>query len=572
MTRKMKLLDLDTSPETLQPVQVAIYARVSTAEQAELGYSVEAQLQTLRTFCKSEHKVVYREFVDAGFSGKNVDKRPALQQLLREIETGNIQEVQVWRLDRLSRNLLDVLTMVKKFDQYSVKFRSYSEPNFNTQTSDGYLTISMFGALAEYQRKTIVENVKMGMKQRARQGKWNGGTVLGYDVVEVPTLRGKESVLKINPIEAELVRKIFGMYASGQGLRSIANQLNHEGYKTKPGKDFSAVSIKTIINNPVYVGKIRYNVRENWSEKRRSGTNPHPIIADGDHEPIISQDLWEAVQALFSKKSFSPPRVFDGTYLLTGLMRCPQCGATLVAHRTRDKLKDGSTIVRRYYVCSNFRNKGRRVCGSNSVKAETAENFVVDRISEVVQRPKVLEEIVTKINKNRIKSLAPLQKEVEAIDKELKTIEAQRNKYFKLYESDAVDNEFLLGRLNELKAKHDVLSRRKSEVQQQLEENVSEPIPLQQVRRVLGKFHELLESSPAETQKTLLQTIVKQIFVQKGQKFEGIELEFDEHVKKCFLGLAPSTKTVEGAFAFHKQKLPSKYSMCHLSRSQNAEA
>jgi DNA invertase Pin-like site-specific DNA recombinase len=154
MTRKMKLLDLDTSPETLQPVQVAIYARVSTAEQAELGYSVEAQLQTLRTFCKSEHKVVYREFVDAGFSGKNVDKRPALQQLLREIETGNIQEVQVWRLDRLSRNLLDVLTMVKKFDQYSVKFRSYSEPNFNTQTSDGYLTISMFGALAEYQRKT----------------------------------------------------------------------------------------------------------------------------------------------------------------------------------------------------------------------------------------------------------------------------------------------------------------------------------------------------------------------------------------------------------------------------------
>lgn len=214
-----------------------------------------------------------------------------------------------------------------------------------------------------------------------------------------------------------------------------------------------------------------------------------------------------------------------------------------------------------FSVPASILSSGARVCGSNTVKADVAENYVVDRIPEVVQKPKVLEEIVAKINKDRVKSVVPLQKEVAAIDKELKTIEAQRNKYFKLYESDAVDNDFLLGRLNELKAKHDVLTRRKSEAERQLADNVAEPVPLQQVRSVLDKFHELLESSPVETQKTLLQTIVKQIFVQKGQKFEGIELEFDEQVKKCFLGLAPSTKTVEGAFAFPKQKLPSMYTI-----------
>ena len=92
--------------------------------------------------------------------------------------------------------------------------------------------------------------------------------------MEVPAGKGTDSVLLINPLDAELVRKIFRMYAAGQGLRSIANQLNKEGYKTKPGNAFSTVTVKTILNNPVYIGKIRYNVRENWNEMRRRGSIP----------------------------------------------------------------------------------------------------------------------------------------------------------------------------------------------------------------------------------------------------------------------------------------------------------
>jgi site-specific DNA recombinase len=541
--------------------QVGIYARVSTEEQAEQGYSIEAQIETLRAQCKSEHKVVFREYVDAGISGKTIEKRPALRDLMRDIDEGKIHEVLVWKLDRLSRKTADLLFIMDQFNRNNVNFRSHSEKNFETDTAAGKMTFQMFGVIAEFQRNTIVENVKMGMKQRARNGKWNGGQVLGYDVVEIPVARGKDSVLRINPIEAELVRKIFRMYASGQGLKSIANELNREGYKTKPNNPFSHVSIKTIINNPVYIGKIRYNVRENWSEKRRKGINSEPIIAEGEHEPIIMQDMWDAVQKLYSKKAVTAPRVFNGTYLLTGMMRCPDCGATLVAHRVRDILKDGTKIVRRYYICSNFRSKGSRVCSSNSVKADFAEQFVTARIAEVVQKPKVLEDIVAKLNKNRTKNIAPLQKEVETIEKELKTLDSQKKKYFKLYESDAVDNNFLIERLNELKHKHDVLYQRKSEAERQLDASTSEPVPLQQVQLVLSKFHEMLVTAPIETQKNLLQTIVRQIHVKKGQKFEGIELEFDDKVKACFLGLAPSTKTVVGAFAFSKQKFPAQYTV-----------
>lgn len=553
-------ISVHTTPLSTVVAHIAIYARVSTEEQAEQGYSIEAQLETLRTLCKQEHKVVFKEYVDAGISGKSIEKRPALQQLLGDVESGNIQEVLVWKIDRISRKLSDLMYITEHLKKNNVTFRSFSEKQFDTSPA-GNAMMQFFGILAELQRNMIVENVKMGMKQRARNGKWNGGQVLGYDGVEIPLGREKETVLRPNPIEAKLVRKIFRMYTSGQGLRSTANQLNQEGYTTKPGNAFSSVAVKTIINNPIYVGKIRYNVRENWSEMRRKGINPEPIIVDGEHEPIISQDLWDAVQMLFQKKSFSPPRVFDGTYPLVGLMRCPQCGSTLGAHRVCDTLKDGTKVVRRYYICNAFRNGGRRVCSSNSVKADVVEKIVFERLAEVAQKPKVLEDIVKKLNKDRTKSIGPLQKELAAFEKELASIESQRKKYFKLYKTDAVDDDLFVERLSELKEKQEQIARLRAETERQLEDSTSDPIPLQQVRQALSQFQSVLSESPAETQKTLLQTVVKQIHVKNGRKVEGIELEFDPKVQKHFFELAPSPKTAEGAFAFRKQKSPSKYTI-----------
>ena len=549
------LKNLDIPPV----LQVVSYSRVSTEEQAELGFSIEAQLEETRTRCKAEHKVVFKEYIDAGISGKSIEKRPALMQLLQDIENGKVSELWIWKTDRLSRKLSDLLLIMELLKRHNVTLRCVADVEFDQTTSSGRAMMQMMGVMAEYQRNIIVENVKMGMKQRARNGKWNGGQVLGYDVVEVPAGSGKESLLRVNPIEAELVRKIFRLYASGKGFRSIANTLNQEGHRTKPGNAFTSVAIKTIINNPVYVGKIRYNVRENWAEKRRKGINPNPIIVDGEHEPIISQDLWETVQALFAKKSFSPSRLFEGTYPLTGLMRCPQCGATLGAHRIRDTLKDGTVVNRRYYVCNNFRNGGRRVCSSNSVRADLVESFVFQRLAEAVQRPKVLEDVVRKINKDSSQSIAPLQKELAAINKELAKIESQRKRFFKLFESSGVDDDLFVERLSELKVQRDQLERRKAEAEQQLADSMSDPVPLQQVRRALSQFHKLLEESPPETQKTLLQTVVKQIHMKDRRKVAGIELELDPTIEKHFFELAPSAKPAEGAFAFRKQKSPSRY-------------
>ncbi|NEW09741.1 recombinase family protein [Paenibacillus sp. SYP-B3998] len=555
-TQPLNVLKNLSAPTVLQVVS---YSRVSTEEQAELGFSIEAQMEEIRNRCKAEHKVVFKEFVDAGISGKSIEKRPALMQLLQDIESGKVSELWLWKTDRLSRRLSDLLLIMELLKRHNVTLRCVSDVEFDQTTSSGRAMMQMMGVMAEYQRNIIVENVKMGMKQRARNGKWNGGQVLGYDVVEVPAGSGKESLLRVNPIEAELVRKIFRMYASGQGLKGIANQLNHEDKKTKLGNAFSSVAVKTIINNPVYVGKIRYNVRENWSEKRRKGINPNPIVVDGEHDPIVSQDLWETVQALFAKKSFSPSRVFDGTYPLTGLLRCPQCGTTLGAHRVRDTLKDGTVVNRRYYVCNNFRNRGSRVCSSNSVKADMVESFVFERLAEAVQKPKILEDVVKKINKDRTLRVAPLHKELAAIEKELAAVDSQRKRFYKLFEMNGVDDELFVERLSELKVQQEQLSRRKAEAERQLLDSTSDPVPLQQVQQALAQFQSLLEEAPPETQKTLLQTVVKQVHMKDRRKVAGIELEFDPTVQKHFFELAPSAKTAEGAFAFRRQKSPSRY-------------
>lgn len=395
---------------------VGIYARVSTEEQAEQGYSIEAQITTLRNLCKAEQKIVFKEYVDAGISGKTIEKRPAIKQLLRDVEEGKIQEVLVWKLDRISRKMSDLLQIVEHLNRNNVKFRSYSEKDFDTETASGKLNIQMLGVIAEFQRNTIVENVKMGMKQRARKGKWNGGTVLGYDVVEVESGCGKDSVLKINHIEAELVQKIFRMYGSGQGLRSIANQLN-------------------------------------------------------------------------------------------------------------------------------------------------AESYVIERIAMVVQTPKLLDDIVMSLNKSRSKSVAPLQKELAAIERELKTLDSQKQRYFALYESDTIDNDILVERINELKSKYDLLANRKSEAERQLDENQGRTHSTsactqgaQRLQRasadLSGRNTEDPNSNHSEADSRTARP-----------KLRGIELEFDETLRQCLVVVAPSTDKVDGAFSLSRHKYPSPFTI-----------
>lgn len=234
----------------------------------------------------------------------------------------------------------------------------------------------MMALIGEFERGTIPQNIKMGMLARARDGRWCGNKVLGYDIVEIPTLQKKRK-------------------------------------ETKQGNNFLVESIKDILMNPVYIGKIRYNVRQDWAEKRRKNINPNPILVEGIHDAIIAESMWDRVQKILESKSGKPSRIYDGEYPLTGILKCPVCGARMVIARTTNTLKDGTKKRIAYYVCGNWKNKGTAVCHSNSIRVDSANDYVFKRIEELLTNDKMVKDIIKNVNTVRRNGVEPKQKKLD---------------------------------------------------------------------------------------------------------------------------------------------------------------
>lgn len=512
---------------------VAIYSRVSTIEQAEEGYSIAEQERLLIEYAEKNGCEVYKCYSDRGISGKNIEARPALKELLRDAEENEFDMVITWKINRLSRKLSDVLKIVEIFDRNKITFKSYSEP-FETNTPAGRMQFQMMALVGEFERGTIAQNVKMGMCARAREGKWNGGVVLGYDTIPIEgagNKKRKETKLIVNDNEARVVRLIFDMYLDGKGYKAITNQLNKLGCKTKKGNNFSVGSIKDILMNPIYIGKIRYNLRQDWSEKRRRNINPNPIIVDGIHEAIIDEQTWDKVQALMETKKGKPSRIYDGEYPLTGILKCPKCGAGMVIMRTTNTLKDGSKRRIAYYTCGNWKNKGTAICNCNSIRVDKANEYVFSKLSELLSNDKMVKTIVDNVNKERIRKVNPTKKDLSKIDNELEKLDKKRAKLFEAYEDEIITKEEFKLRKEELMNRVKALEEEKAPLLVTLSDDVNEEVPYELVKSILGNFSKVLtESSTREQHKKLLHMIISEITINELREIDSIKIKLDDNL------------------------------------------
>ncbi|TKC16690.1 recombinase family protein [Robertmurraya kyonggiensis] len=501
--------------------KVAIYARVSTEEQASEGYSISAQLQTLRQYANLYNWEIVDEYVDEGISGKNITGRPAMQRLVADVEQEKFQAVLVWKISRLSRNMLDTLTLLDKFEDYGVKFISYSE-NFDTSSPIGRLVVQLMASIAEMERNTLSENVKLGMKQRALEGSWNGGVIFGYDSIEKELVKNKE--------EAEVVKLIYTLYSQGKGLKAIANQLNKNGYRTKRDRHFSINGVATILDNPVYNGKISWLKVENWDKKRRRGRNDNPILVEGQHEAIINDELWSLVQSRRKSKSFKQ-RQSNEPFLLSSILRCPDCGQGMVPSITTYTLSDGTKRKHRYYVCSDFHNKGSAACKANSVKAYDAENALFQRIESFLSNKQKFYETINSLTKTSIESIKKLKKELEETDSKLEETLALQNRYLEAFEQNLFPVTVLQERLQQVAIEKSAIEQKRNNLITEISKSDTKVIPPELVHLLLGKFVEVYKSSTRDKQKQLLQLLVKQITVGRTndqlRQIDKVELEFD---------------------------------------------
>ncbi len=510
---------------------IAIYCRVSTDEQAEFGYSIDEQKRLLEEWCKANDYIIYKCYSDRGISGKNIKDRPALKELLSDAKEGKFDMVISWKINRVSRKLEDVLKIVSLLEKNNITFKSYSEP-FETDTPAGRMQFQMMALIGEFERGTIAQNVKMGMIAKAKSGNWCGGRVLGYDLVPNNSpeeeKKGKNK-LEINEKEAEIVRFIFNEYSKGKGYKAITNQINKLGYKTKKGNNFSVGSIRDILTNPVYIGEIRYNVRQNWSEKRRRNINPNPIRVKGKHEAIIDRELWDKVQLILESKKGKPSRIYDGEYPLTGILRCPKCGAGMVISRTTNTLADGTKKRIAYYCCGNWKNKGTSVCNSNTIRVDKANEYVFKKIEELVSNEAMIKAVVKNINKERKDKVKPAKRLLGDIDKELEKLDKRKRKIFEAYEDDILTKEEFQIRKDELNEKIRILEEEKKPLLNTISEDVSEEIPYEFIKDILMNFSKVLNSSVSrEQQKKLLHMIISEITMNESREIDSIKLNINE--------------------------------------------
>ncbi len=247
-----------------------------------------------------------------------------------------------------------------------------------------------------------------------------------------------------------------------------------------------------MLMNPVYIGKIRYNVRHDWSEKRRGNINPNPIIVDGIHTPIIDEEVWDRVQALMESKAGKPSRMYDGEFPLAGILKCPVCRAGMVIMRTGKRRKDGTQ--RQYYACGACKNKCTAVCNSNGINVETANEYVYGKLAQLLSNDKMVKAIVANVNKERKNRIEPSKKEVQRVDKELAKNDIKNKRIFELYEEGII-------------TKADFIERRRvmsTEVNQLLEErkpslvtlldDTQEQIRYEFIKAVLQNFRKLISN------------------------------------------------------------------------------
>ena len=512
--------------------KVAIYCRVSTTEQAEEGYSIDEQNIKIREYCEREGHEIYNLYEDRGISGKNITNRPGIKQLLQDATENKFDLVIVWKLNRISRKLLDILNIVELLNKHNIAFRSLTE-NFETETPSGKLQLNIMGAIGEFERETIAENVKMGLLARAKEGRWNGGVVLGYDLVELNNegKKRKNTVLKINEKEANTVRRIFELYSQGHGYKAVVNRINKEGHKTKRNGEFAVSTVKEILQNPVYICKIRYNVRQDWSKKRRNNINANPILSDGIHEPIIDVETWNKVQVILKERSKKHNKVYDCEFPLTGILKCPVCGAGMTINRSTAKRKDGTRRINEYYSCGNWKNKGTAVCNSNSIRVEVADEYVLNKIMELINDESILRKVIDNINNNKSTKLKPILEQLEQINKDIEKLIDKKSKNIELFEDGILDKSELSTRVKSINDDIEKLKYREQELKQDLQLAEGDPIPFEIVNEVMKKFKEVFfEMSTSQQRKQLIHLLVSKITINKKREIDSIEIQINDDV------------------------------------------
>ncbi|MBF0571724.1 MAG: recombinase family protein [Candidatus Omnitrophica bacterium] len=361
-------------------INCAIYTRKSIADGLDRDFTtLDAQRESCESYIASQkHEgwiCLSEKYDDGGFTGANIE-RPALQKLLSDIRADKINCVVVYKVDRLSRSLLDFAELLSLFEKHNVTFVSVTQ-HFNTQNSMGRLTLNILLSFAQFEREIISERTRDKMAASKRKGKWVGGCVpIGYD------LDRANRKLVVNPAEAKIVQEIFEAYLKEGTLISATRFINDKGYLTKKyasttgkrrgGGKFKSSTLNQIIKNPYYLGKVRHD----------------NVLYPGEQERIISDEIFEQAQELLAtnRRVFCLKPKHSKIGLLSHILRCNACNSTMYIAYTEKHKK----FKYYHYVCLGAHTRGYKACPTKLVNANLMNNKVVESLRSITEDPRII--------------------------------------------------------------------------------------------------------------------------------------------------------------------------------------
>lgn len=466
-------------------MRVGIYVRVSTAEQAEEGYSVGEQTERLKKYCEAKGWGVHQVYTDAGFSGANIE-RPAMTKMQLDIQKEKLDLVLVYKLDRLSRSQKDTLFLIEDvFLKNNVDFVSMNE-NFDTSTPFGRAMIGILSVFAQLEREQIRERMAMGRAARAKDGYFHGGgfTPIGYDYVD--------GELIVDEYEAMQVKKVHALFLQGLPINSIQMIMNKK-YTNKHGSWRSHSAVRNVLTNVLYIGKIE------WQGD----------YYDGRHEPILDADTFNKSVKRYNAISWTKGsgehkhRPFQAKHLLTGLLFCGNCGARYFAKGNHSG-RGENRRYHPYYTCySRAKTQKRMVidpaCKNKTYPVTGLDEVINNEIKKLVFDPTYLNQILETERPAPVDDKAVIEERLVDIDKQI-------SRLLDLYQSGNMPIEIITERVEVLNAEKIALSDDLIDDEPNMPE-----LDKNEALAILGRADDIIDNGSLEERRELVHSLINHI-------------------------------------------------------------
>ena len=503
------------------PLRVTFYARVSTDKDEQIN-SLENQIQYYTELIQSKPNWTYIEgYIDEGISGTSTKKRDSFNRMIRDAKAGRFDFIITKEISRFSRSTLDSIKYTQELLEHDVGVL-FQNDNINTLDSDSEFRLVVMAGVAQDEVRKLSERLKFGFRQAIKNGHVLGNDKLwGYDK--------KDCVLTINEEEAQVVRRIFDLYANQQmGIRRISQTLYDEGFTSRKGNTFNVLTIRHILCNPKYKGWYCANKSQtvDYRSKRKVFLDESEWVMypDPSIPAIVSEELWDRANALYKRRSqqmmsHQSAAEFHNRYPYSGKIICEEHGTSF--HRQVLRSSKGEKEV---WQCRVYRNRGRVACSAPQLRTTELDQIMAQIFDQLTQNKQAIIDAVVTVLQS-VPDEHDYAQDIRHIEEDLSSIQAKKDRLLEMSIEGVISTAEFKQRNDGFNEQAKVLEERLAVLQSEAEKGQQITAQLQEIRSALEE--ELTFQNSVNS--ALVTTILDEIIVKKGSTKEELHLEI--HLK-----------------------------------------